>query len=1016
MIMKRFFTSLTLFLIPFLASSQCTVVINEIFYSPPVSGGNNMHNTAAADTAAEWVELYNPSACDAVDISCWVLGSDEGMGDLYNNNGIFVFPQGVTIPPHGFIVVGGTSAPKKNYDSNTSNFYCGSNRWFLNNQNGWIGLFTNTGTPVNVVYWSTSGKNALSSQQEFSHALNEKQYACICSGTTLNGTAPRNMNGIEFAGTSTGGLGEGWKRTVDGGSTWQRETLNQSTPQACNGACAEVLKAVAVGQNPVNCNDKGSASVTITGGAAPYTIEWSNGSNTTSISNLSPGVYTCKVTDACKCVTSGTVTISPVNIAFNVNIASTDPKCFGGTGTATANVDPAAGNYTYSWNTSPAQTTPGVTGLPPGDYTVNVTDKGCTVSKTVTIKQPDKIIIDLSTTPATCKSADGSATAQAKGGTGNLSYSWSTTPAQTTPTVQNLLPGTYTVTVTDGNGCTETKNIAVEQKGNLVATVTGVDEKCGLKNGSVTIDAIGGVIYSWNTNPVQTTKTAVDLPAGTYIGTVEDAKGCVATASVTIKNVTTIAAQISGTPALCKAATGTATVKPTAGEPPFSFAWNTTPAQTAATATNLAPGKYTCEITDKTGCRMTVDVQITATIKDLTATTKNTSAICTANNGTAEVTPTSGVAPYVYVWSTNETTPKITNLAPGNYWVQFLDVNGCIGKYDVQIGNKVDSLKIAATVTNETCSNKNGKITCVVTGGTKPYKYSWNNINTPTPDLINIPEGDYTLVATDTFGCIGKSNSYVKNLIRIEVESTIVSDHCDQGIGSITLMPTTGKAPYTYLWNTSDTTKTLDSLKSGVYTATVKDALGCLNISKYSIENITDHFNGLVLGNRYLQQDEESVISADLPPDWKQLYWIGIDGDTLKTKTIKLKIPYPRYGDFTIKLAVISAYGCIEIVSYPVYVEPSWTFYIPNCITLNSDYRNDTFFPKFTGISEMQGWVFNRWGEKIYTFSGMNDNWDGTYAGEKVKQDVYVYKFSFKDLKGNKHEKIGSLTVLRTDK
>lgn len=936
-IMKRFLTSLTLLLIPFLSNSQCKVVINEIFYSPSADGGNNMNSDNTVDTPAEWVELYNPSACNEVDISCWVLGSNEGFGGLYDNRGIFVFPQGTTIPPLGFIVVGGTNAATKDFDCNTSNFYCGSQRWFLNNQNGWIGLFKNTGEVVNAVYWSTAGKNALTNADEFAHALSEDQYSCLCSGSTLNSKAARDIPGIEFAGSSTGALGEGWKRTTDGGTTWQTETPNQSTPKACNGVCAEQLKVTTSVQNPVNCNDKGSASVTAVGGNPPYTYQWSNGTSGTSISNLAPGSYTCTVMDACSCSVVKTVNITPVNVVFNVTVSAVDPKCYGGTGSVTAVADPA-GTYEYTWNTTPPQKTATVTGLPPGDYTVDVTQNGCTISKTVTIKQPEK----------------------------------------------------------------------------LVATVTSVDEKCGLKNGSATIKAPGGTSYSWDTNPVQNSQTAVNLPAGTYTGTVEDINGCKATATVTIKNITTITAEISGTPALCKSATGTATVKPTGGELPYGYLWNTTPQQNEATAKNLTPGKYSCEITDKAGCKLTMDIQISAIAKDLTATSKSTNAICKANNGTAEITPTSGVAPYNYVWSTNETTQKIKNLAPGNYWVQFIDDNGCIGKYDVQVGNKIDSLKITPTVTHETCTNKNGKITCVVTGGTLPYKYSWNNINTPTPDLVNISEGDYTLVATDTFGCVGKSSSHVRNIIRIEVESTIVSDHCDQGVGSITLTPTSGKAPYTYLWNTNDTTRTLDSLKSGVYTATVKDALGCLNISKYSIENIKDYFNGVVLGDRHLEQDEESVISADLPPDWKLLYWVGIDGDTLTTKTIKLKIPYPRWGDFTIQLAVISAYGCMEIVTYPVYVEPSWTFYIPNCITLNNDYSNDTFFPEFTGISEMQGWVFNRWGEKIYTFSSMYDNWDGTYAGEKVKQDVYVYKFSFKDLKGNKHEKIGSVTVLRT--
>ena len=1018
--MKRFFTSLALFLIPFFVSSQCKVIINEVMFAPLGTGvaSNGMHDesTFNKDSTAEWVELYNPSSCDAVDISCWVLGSNEGTNSGISNDGIFVFPQGTSIPPHGFIVVGGTSAPTKDFDSQKSQYYCGAARWFLSNTSGWVGLFTNTGAVVNAVYWSTNGQSALSTNDEFDHALNEKNYSCICGGATLNASKAKNIAGIEFAGTSTNTLGEGWKRSVDGGTTWVKETPNQTTPKACNGVCAQQLKAVVTGQNPATCTDKGSATVTASGGTPPYTYLWSDGSTTTSISNLSPGNYSCKVTDACNCVRSGSVTISPMNVSFTVTVNTTDPLCYGGTGSATTTVDPPGSTYQYKWNTTPVQTTANVTALPPGDYTVEVSDKGCTSSKTITIKQPDKIAIDITTVPATCKAADGSATAQVKGGTGGYKYSWNTTPEQTTATASNLLPGTYTLTVTDGNNCVETKSVAVEKKGSLNATITGIDEKCGLKNGSATIDATGGITYSWNTTPVQTTQTAVNLPAGTYIGTVEDAKGCAASASITIKNITTIAVNVSGTPALCRSATGTATVKPTAGEAPFSYVWNTTPVQTTETATNLAPGKYSCEITDKTGCKVSVEVEIKAIIKDLTATTKVEQSICTANNGTAEVTPTSGTAPYYYLWNTNEISAKINNLAPGNYWVEFLDKNGCVGKFDVTVGNKIDSLKIAPTVINETCTNKNGKITCIISGGTPPYKYQWNNINTPLPNLTDISAGDYTLVVKDTFGCTGKKTSVVKNIITIDVESEIVSDHCDQGIGKITLIPKTGKAPYTYLWDTKDTTKVLENLKAGVYTATVKDALGCKNTSMYSLENIKDHFNGLILGNRYLQQDEVSVLSVDLPADWKILYWVGIDGDTITTPTIKIMVPYPRYGDFKVQLAVISSYGCEEIVTYPIYVEPSWTFYIPNCITLNNDYYNDSFFPKFTGISEMQGWVFNRWGEKIYTFTGMYDNWDGTYAGEKVKQDVYVYKFSFKDLKGNKHEKVGAVTVLRTQK
>jgi gliding motility-associated-like protein len=1018
--MKIFFTSLALLLIPFLVQSQCQVVINEVMFSPPGvgTGSNGMHDAGAfnKDSTAEWVELYNPSSCDAVDISCWVLGSDESSASIVNN-GIFVFPQGTSIPPHGFIVVGGTSAAVKDFDSQKSQFYCGSTRWFLSNNDGWVGLFNNKGIAISAVYWSTAGKSALSSSEEFTYAMNSKAsvYAsCMCSGTTLNATPAKSLGVIEFAGTSSGALGEGWKRTSDGSTTWAKETPNQSTPGRCNGVCAEALKLVPTVTNPANCQDKGAATVTASGGTPPYTYEWSNGSTATTVSNLAPGNYTCKVMDACKCTTTTNVTINPMNISFSITANVTNPLCNGGTGSIAILVDPPGNSYTYKWNTNPVQTTPNVTALPPGDYTVEVTDKGCTASKTITIKQPDKIVIDATTTPATCKAADGSATVQVKGGSGNYLYSWNTNPVQTTATAANLIAGTYIVTVTDANNCTETKSITIEKKGSLIPTITGIDEKCGLRNGSVTITATGGITYHWNTSPPQLTSTAVDLPAGTYVGTVEDANGCSATSQITIKNITTIAVEVSGTPALCKSASGTATVKPTIGEAPFTYLWNSTPVQTTATATNLAPGKYSCEVTDKTGCKINLEVEIKAVIKTLTATTTVVKSICTANNGTAEVKPTSGDAPYAYLWNTNETSEKITALAPGNYWVEIYDKNGCIGKFDVPVGSIIDTLKVIPVVTHETCTNKNGKISTTISGGTLPYAFNWNGINTPTQNLTNISAGDYALIVTDKNGCLGKSNSTVKNIVKIEVASTLVSDHCNQGTGSITLEPKSGQAPYTYLWNTKDTTKILDSLKEGNYTATVKDALGCENTTLYSIENINDHFNGLVLGNKFLQQDEESVLSVDLPLEWKQLYWVSVDGDTIRKPTIKIMIPYPRYGDFTVQLAVISNYGCEEIITIPIYVEPSFTFYIPNCITLNNDYRNDTFFPKYTGISEMHGWVFDRWGQKLYTFANMNDSWDGTYKGQRVQQDVYVYKFSFTDLKGTKHEKIGSITVLKT--
>lgn len=224
-------------------------------FSPPSDGGNSMHGpynaVTPADSSAEWVELYNPSSCESVDISCWILGSDEGSDPLGNRNyGAFVFPQGTSIPPHGFVVVGGTSAPTKNFDSNKSQYFCGSIRWYLSNSSGWVGLFKNDGSVVNAVYWSSLGQMALSSSSEFTNSMTTTSYKCVCSGTTLNSTPAKNIKEMEFAGTSSGNLGEGWKRTIDGGSTWAKELATQATPKSCNGVCAQPLQVTVNGVNP----------------------------------------------------------------------------------------------------------------------------------------------------------------------------------------------------------------------------------------------------------------------------------------------------------------------------------------------------------------------------------------------------------------------------------------------------------------------------------------------------------------------------------------------------------------------------------------------------------------------------------------------------------------------------------------------------------------------------------------------------------------------------------------------
>jgi hypothetical protein len=180
-------------------------------------------------------------------------------------------------------------------------------------------------------------------------------------------------------------------------------------------------------------------------------------------------------------------------------------------------------------------------------------------------------------------------------------------PAQTTATASGLVAGTYTVTVTDDEGCSAIASVTINQPAQIGLTMTKVDVSCfGGNDGSATVTVSGGsapFTYLWNTVPAQTTATASGIVAGTYTVTVTDDEGCSATASVTINQPAQIDLTMSKVDVSCFGGNdGSATVTVSGGSAPFTYLWNTVPAQTTATASGLVAGTYTVTVTDDEGC------------------------------------------------------------------------------------------------------------------------------------------------------------------------------------------------------------------------------------------------------------------------------------------------------------------------------------------------------------------------------------------------------------------------------
>lgn len=277
------------------------------------------------------------------------------------------------------------------------------------------------------------------------------------------------------------------------------------------------------------------ATVLAGGGNSPYGYLWTNGQTTSSATALAAGNYTCVVTDAGGCTHSAIATIVNGNGPVPTISAQTSTSCNGGNnGTATASATGGTAPYTFVW--SNGQTSQTASGLSSTVYIVTVTDAGgCTNTQTVSIAQPAMIVVNSTSTPAGCGLSNGLATAGASGGTGAYTYSWSN--GQGSQIATGLAAGSYTVTVIDANGCTQTGVTTVGQSAGPTANA-GADVTI-MEGSATSLGASGGLIYAWSpsaglNNPAIANPTASPTITTTYCVIVTDAGGCSDSACVTV--------------------------------------------------------------------------------------------------------------------------------------------------------------------------------------------------------------------------------------------------------------------------------------------------------------------------------------------------------------------------------------------------------------------------------------------------------------------------------------------------
>jgi len=685
----------------------------------------------------------------------------------------------------------------------------------------------------------------------------------------------------------------------------------------------------------------GSILVNLQGGLEPYTINWTgpNGftASTSLIENLEAGTYNLTATDDNGCsITQSFEVLSPDELIVNIN--SEDLSCTDSNdGSATALPTGGTPGYTYSW-TGPdgfSSASPAITDLEPGIYTITITDAAnCTAQNSVEILNPLPIAIDIIVDQPSCTEDNGSLEALPSGGTISVDYNFSWedefgTEISTASSISNLAPATYTIIVTDDNGCTAEESIELARESiELDAVIT--DATClGINNGSIDLSPSGGTPnynFSW-TGPNSFTSTNQNISGiqpGNYTVEVTDAQGCSSEETFTVGEPNAIQIASTITNESCPGSSnGAITISISGGTPGYSTSWTGPNGFTAngITISNLEPGIYSATVSDINGCQANADFEV-GIDSDYSILTTPTDPLCFEEaTGSIDLEiddSAGGIPPYNYSWTGpngyTSTDQDPNNLEAGEYIVMVTDDNGCSQTDTVQLINPL-SLNVSTSVTNSNCGQADGSASASVTGGTGIITYSWtdtddNELST-SEDLDGVPAGVYNLIVSDENGCTETAVITITN-VNGSIAAEVTNPTCNGGNdGTISISVINGSAPYTYQWSDGtsliSTNDTLLDATAGTYTLTVEDINGCIYTQSFDVLDPAPILGNPVITNVSCAGNDGAVIlgvTGGTEP--YSITWTGPDGFNASGSSVSNLEP----GDYT--YVIIDANDCLS--------------------------------------------------------------------------------------------------------
>jgi gliding motility-associated-like protein len=708
-----------------------------------------------------------------------------------------------------------------------------------------------------------------------------------------------------------------------------------------------------------------STNLTATGGAV-YVWTPTTGLSDPNIANpvatpAATTTYTVNGTDAGGCTGTDAVTVT-INPTPTANAGADADFCIGGSTTLNG-----SGGVSYAWSpatglSNPAINNPVATPAATTTYTLTVTDaNSCT--------DTDDVIVTVNPLPNASAGADVavctglSTTLGASGGT---QYSWSpatdlNNPNIAAPVCTPAAAITYTVTVTDNNGCVATDDVDVTVNPLPVADA-GTDATI-CQNSTTTLGASGGVSYSWSpatglSNALIFNPAASPQVTTTYTVTVTDANSCSSTDDV---DVTVIPAEPVSAGADASACLGDP-VPLTAVGNGVSFSWSpatgldnsniATPIATPATTT-----QYTVTMTDANNCTSSDDV--TVTVNPIPVAAFSATSVCKDEPTvfTNQSTVSSGtIASYSWDFGDLNTSaaasPSNTYATDGSYTVELIVVSdqGCTNSITQNI--TVYPLPVVA-------------FEAVPADGCIPLDVQFNDLSTITSG--NIVSWLWTIEGVGTVN-----------------EQTTLQTFANAGLYDVTLTVTSNQGCITTLTQSNFVTVHPNPIAQF---AAIPERTEIL----YPEITFTD-------------------LSSGAPTEWNWDFGTG-DVSTVASPTYS----FPDTGTYTVLLEVLNQYGCSDTISHTVVITPSFTIYVPNAFTPDGDGVNDVFLPKGMGWRDYELRIFSRSGTQVFSTFDPTEGWDGAvnHKGRVTIPDVYVWRIYVRDKNNRKQDYKGTVTLVR---